>query len=156
MDPKSKKTVNVLGIALAIGLVLANINSIYGLLSTTLNFGNSGIIATANLGIYSDSQCLNKVTSINWGTLDPGISKNVTIYVNNTGNVPITLSLSTQDWTPQNVGTNLTLTWNYVTGTVIQPKQVTATILTLKVSQNIKGITSFSFNIVITGTEKSS
>ncbi|MEM3480033.1 MAG: hypothetical protein QW702_00470 [Candidatus Bathyarchaeia archaeon] len=71
----------------------------------------------------------------------------------NTGNVPITLSLSTENWNPSNAGSYMTLTWDYTSETKIQSNSALKVTLTLTVSSSIQGITNFSFNIVITGTE---
>ncbi|MBS7640082.1 hypothetical protein KEJ12_00310 [Candidatus Bathyarchaeota archaeon] len=75
------------------------------------------------------------------------------IFIKNTGNVPITLSLSTEGWDPSNAGSYITLTWDYISGTKVQPGSVLKVTLKLTVSSSVQGITSFSFNIVITGTE---
>jgi len=151
-DLKSREIVSIIGAALAIGLVLANVNSIYGLLSSLLNIGTTGIVKSPNINVYRESGCINEISSISWGLLDPGASKNVTIYLNNTGNIPLTLTQKTQSWNPTNASTYISLTWDY-TGTRIQPKEVIAITLTLKISASIQNITSFSFDLVITGTE---
>ncbi|MEM2922680.1 MAG: hypothetical protein QXF26_10255 [Candidatus Bathyarchaeia archaeon] len=151
-DQKSREIVGVIGVALAIGLILANANSIYGLLSSVFSVGTTGIVKSANIKVYRESACINEISSIDWGFLDPGASKSVTIYVNNTGNVPLTLTQETQRWNPSSASTYMTLTWDYA-GTKIQPNQVIAIALTLDVSETIQNITSFSFDLVITGTE---
>jgi len=142
----------MLGVIAAASLILANSNYIFGLLSTVLPINTSGVITSADLEAYWDSECTNAVSSINWGTIYPGGSKNVTIYLKNTGNVPLNLSLSTDNWNPSNAGTYLTLTWDY-SGEQLQPGGVVQVTLTLTVSSNTQGITNFSFDVVITGTE---
>ena len=142
----------MLGVLVATSLILANSNYIFGLLSTVLPINTSGVITSADLEAYWDSECTNAVSSINWGTIYPGGSKNVTIYLKNTGNVPLNLSLSTDNWSPSNAGTYLTLTWDY-SGGQLQAGGVVQVTLTLTVSSNTQGITNFSFDVVITGTE---
>jgi len=151
-DQRTREIVGIIGIALAIGLVLANVNSIYGLLSSLVNIGTTGIVKSPNIKVYKESGCINEISSISWGLIDPGASKNVTIYLNNTGNVPITLTQKTQSWNPANASTYISLTWDY-TGTKIQPQEVIPITLTLKISATIQNINNFSFDLVITGTE---
>jgi archaellum component FlaG (FlaF/FlaG flagellin family) len=157
MEPRNKgsKTRQILGImgaALAIGIIVANANSIYGLLSAVFPITSSGVITSAGINVYKESQCLNNVTSINWGTLSPGGSTSVTVYVKNTGSVNLTLSMRTDSWTPAAASTYLTLTWNYAGGQ-LKPNDILAVTFTLTVSGSITGISSYSFNIYITGTQ---
>jgi len=136
----------------AIAVVLCSSEYIFGLLATTLSINTSGVVTSADLEAYWDSDCTNTVSSINWGTIYPGESKNVTIYIKNTGNVPLTLSLLTDNWNPSEAESYLTLSWNY-NGEHLQADETLPVTLTLVVSSNTQGITNFSFNIIITGTE---
>lgn len=106
---------------------------------------------TVSLGVYSDSACTQNLTSIDWGTLSPGGSVTRTIYVKNTGNTQITLSMTPANWNPASANGPITLTWNRE-GTTLSAGQSTSATLTLSVSSSISGITSFSVNIVISGT----
>ena len=91
---------------------------------------------------------------IDWGTPEPGDVVLRTLYMRNEGNVEMTFSLDTTNWSPSNTSSYISLDWNYAGGT-IDPDQVIEVTLTLSVSPNIEeaGITTFSFNIVITGSE---
>jgi hypothetical protein len=148
----ARKLLEILGVAIAVTLLLNNTNSIYGLLSTTSTIGTTGVVSSASLGIYSNSQCTTALSSIDWGSLSPGGNKNVTIYVKNTGSVALTLTLSTSNWTPTNAPTYLTLTWNYA-GATINSNAVATIILTLRASSGISGISSYQFQVTITGTQ---
>ena len=105
---------------------------------------------TSSIGIYWDSNCTNKVSSINWGMVELGSSKNVTVYVKNTENVALTLSLSAENWNPANASKYMSLSWDY-NGQPINPNTVIRITLTLTVFANVTGITDFSFDIIITG-----
>jgi hypothetical protein len=83
--------------------------------------------------------------------LDPGSNKTVTVYVRNEGNSAATLSRATQNWNPSTASSYMTLTWNYA-GQTLSVNQVLQIRLTLAVSSAVSGITSFSFDIVITAT----
>ena len=153
MNGKTTSIIGALGIIAAAALILSNSEYILGLLSSSLRINTSGMVTSVNLEVYWDSACTNKVTSIDWGIIPPGGSAAKTVYIKNIGNVPITLSLNTENWNPPGAANYLTLTWNYTSGTKIQPNNVLPVTLTLTVSSSIQGIDSFSFNIVITGTE---
>lgn len=133
----------------AVGLVLTVTTA--GLLTVTQSVSSSGTITAVNVGVYSDSGCTQNLTSISWGTISPGSSVAKTIYVKNTGNAQITLSMTTNSWSPTSANGPITLTWNKE-ATTLSVGASTAATLTLTVSSSISGITSFSFNIVITGS----
>jgi len=124
---------------------------ILGLLATTKTVGNQGAVKALGVGVYSDSNCSSAVSAINWGAVEPGTSKNSTVYVKNQGNAPVTLSMSTANWNPANASNYLTLSWDYG-GQAIDPGAAVRVTLTLSMSAAIKGIDSFSFDIIITAT----
>jgi len=101
--------------------------------------------------VYGESGCFNEVSSIAWGTLNPGQSRPHSFYVKNVGAVPVTLALSTRNWNPTSAEQYMTLTWNYGNQT-IQADEVLSVTLTLTVSPSITNITDFSFEIVVTAT----
>jgi hypothetical protein len=92
-----------------------------------------------------------KVSSISWGALDPGSNVNKTVYIRNEGNSAVTLALSTSNWNPSTASNYLTLTWNYG-GQTINVNSVVQVKFTLSASSSTTGITSFTFDIVITAT----
>jgi hypothetical protein len=133
----------------AIGLFLTVLTA--GVLTSSQTVQSSGTITAINVGVYSDSACTQNLTSIDWGTLAPGNSTTRTIYIKNTGTDPVTLSMTTSSWVPSNANTYLTLTWNRANYVLNANTSVSAT-LTLTASASAGALTTFSFNIVITGT----
>ena len=123
-----------------------------GLVSVNLAVPSSGNVTTVNVGVYSDSSCTHNLTSIDWGTISPGDSVTRTIYVKNTGNTQITLGMTKTNWNPINANGPITLTWNRESNT-LNVGQITTATLALSVSESISGITYFSVDIVVTGTE---
>ena len=123
-----------------------------GLLSVNQTISSSGAVTAINVGVYSDSDCTSELTSLDWGIISPGNSVNKTIYLKNTGNAQITLGMTKTNWTPANADGPITLTWNRESAT-LNVDQITTATLTLSLSQNISGISNFSVDIVITGTE---
>lgn len=110
--------------------------------------GGGGTPQSLNINLYNDSACTKPLTTIQWGQFSPGGSKTQTIYIKNTGNVPATLSLTTDTWSPTNATTYLSITWNKESTSLAVGQSVAAAI-TLTVDSNITGITSFSCNINI-------
>jgi len=123
-----------------------------GLLSANQAVSSTGTITAVNVGVYSNSACTQNLTSINWGTISPGDSVTRTIYVKNTGNTRITLAMTKTNWNPSTANGPITIAWNAENQSVDAGNVATAT-LTLSVSSSISGITNFSVDIVITGTE---
>jgi len=113
--------------------------------------GSSGLVKTIGVGVYWDSSCSQAVYSIDWGMVEPGSQKNTSVYIRNEGNTNITLSLATENWNPENASNYMTLTWDYDNRT-LAPNQVIQVTLILSIQDDIEGIESFSFTIVIIGT----
>ena len=122
-----------------------------GLLTVTQTISSSGTITALNVGVYSDSAYTQSLTSISWGQIAAGGSASKTIYIKNTGNAPITLSMSTDSWGPSGANGPITITWDK-SGASLNVGQSTSAVLTLAVSSSISGITSFSVNIEIIGS----
>jgi len=129
----------------------AGVMVVNGLTSTSVRLSSSGSVKALGVGVYWDSACSQTVSSIDWGLADPGSVKNVTIYIRNEGNAPITLSLQTANWNPANATNYISLSWDYG-GQAIGANQVLAVTLSLSISSNIQGITTFSFDIVVVGS----
>ncbi|MCL5877649.1 MAG: hypothetical protein M1540_07550 [Candidatus Bathyarchaeota archaeon] len=124
----------------------------YGVLNITKTISSSGTVSTINVEVYSDSACTQTATNINWGNLSPGTSATYTLYIKNTGNTAETLSMATNNWSPQTVSQYITITWNR-NNAVLEANQMLQATLTLTVSSFIdNSITAFSNQIIISGT----
>jgi hypothetical protein len=144
----------ILGIMLALVIfALANVVSfnVLSAVQTSRTISNVGSVKGIGVGVYWDSACTNRTSSINWGLLDPGANKAVTVYVRNEGNSVATLSKAAQNWNPSTASSYMTLDWNYA-GQTLSVNQVLQVKLTLVVSSTVSGITNFSFDITITAT----
>ncbi len=133
-------------------LALSTIGSVMSVMHTNETISNVGSVKAVGVGVYWDSACSNAVSSINWGMLNPGSSKNETIFIRNEGNTTVTLTMTTSNWNPPNASDYLTLNWNY-NGQALEVGEVIQVTLTLSVSSSIDGITSFSFDITLTASE---
>jgi hypothetical protein len=124
----------------------------YGLLSGSRTVTSQGTINAIAVGVYGEAACINPVSAVDWGMLDPGATVDVTVYIRNEGTVPMTLSMTTDEWVPSEAAADLTLSWNRE-GSQVNPQAVVQATLTLAVSSSISDVTDFSFEITITGTE---
>ncbi len=141
-------------ITLLIIVIMATIAVVLtsGLLFGSRTISNEGNINSIGVGVYWENACITEVSTVNWGYMEPGSTQNVTIYIQNEGNVPMTLNLTTDNWSPTSASTFMTLSWNRE-GSQVPAQSVLETMLTLSVSSNISDVSGFSFNITITGTE---
>ena len=147
MTSEKRKT-NKRGFYLLISLVLIIVPMVLKFFPATVPAVNANTV-TIGISAYWDKDCTKEVSSINWGTMEPGVKNDKTIYLRNEEDSTITLSLATKNWSPVDASDYITLNWNY-NGETVSPRNVLQTILTLLVSPKIKGITSFNFDIFIT------
>jgi hypothetical protein len=140
-----------IGTASAIA-ALALVATVLGLLVTTSTITNTGNVKAVGVNVYWDGACTNVTSSIDWGALDPGGAESVTVYVLNSGSVPLSLSITTSNWVPSAASDYMTLAWNRQSYVLSAGSHVQA-VLTLSVSSSVNSVTSFSFDITITGTE---
>ncbi len=143
-----KATIGILVLVAVMGVFV----SAFGSLVATQKITSSGSITAIGVAIYQDSACTTVLSTISWGTLNSGATMNYTIYVKNTGNIPVTLTMMPSNWNPTTASDYITLTWNQQT-TVLSPNSVVQAVLTLSVSSSISSITNFSCDITITGTQ---
>ncbi len=133
-----------IAVIIALGPVMSTIQS-----NRTIN--NNGSIKAIGVALYSDQAGTTPLSSISWGTIEPGSSVSKTVYVKNTGNNAVALSLATANWNPSNAQSYMPLSWNY-SGQLINPNAISPVTLTLSASSTISGITNFSFDVTITAT----
>jgi hypothetical protein len=169
------KTVLLLTLG-SLSLALITGYSVVGVIQSTERVGTSGIVVqppppllppppsyssssppppppepTIEIDIYSDAACTQLINSINWGEIEVGGSVKKNIYVKNSGDQGIYLSLLTQNWTPSEAADDMQLLWDY-DDSRINPDEEMKITLTLAVSSNIQGIDTFNFDIVLVGS----
>jgi hypothetical protein len=105
------------------------------------------------VGIYWNQACSNRTFSLDWGLIQAGSNKTLTVYIKNEGNSAVSLWLGTSNWTPSIALDYMSLSWNY-SGQALGVGQVIPLELTLTVYPTISGITDFSFNTAIIATER--
>ena len=130
------------------------------LLSPTLfcqlqgKIGSSGRIIA--IGVKVTAVGSNQdLTNIDWGDLTAGATATRQISVINNGTIPTTLSMSAGDWIPLIAQQYLTITWNYASGTVLQPGASQTVTITINVNQYVTGVNTFTNTIYIIATQSS-
>ncbi len=106
---------------------------------------NKGITSTPEIGIYSDSQCTNPLHFINWGMLEPGLTKNTSCYIKNEGNTVLHLYMKTSNWIPRTAFKDVEINWDY-DGQPLTPGETTQITLILTLSTKTE-LTKFKVNI---------
>jgi hypothetical protein len=109
------------------------------------------ISSSVNIGVFSDADATVSCSSVNWGSLSPGSVASQVIYVKNTGDTTTTLSLSATDWVPSSASSALTLSWDKE-GNRLTPGTVVRATIRLIVASDTGDLSTFSFNIVVSGT----
>ena len=131
-------------------LALSLVGQVLSVVQPGRTVSNAGTVEAVGVGVYQDNECITVLSSVDWGVLEPGASKNVTFYIRNELSSVSTLSMYTSNWSPSNASDYLTLTWDYG-GQSIDVDDVVQVTFTLSVDASIVGITSFGFNITIAG-----
>jgi len=145
-----KKVALMSAMIVLVGLApIAVSSTIEAVKTKSMRITAAGSIVAVGVGVYWESSCTNVVSTIDWGPIEPGSSNSVVVYLKNRGNSDVTLSLETTNWNPSGASSYISLSWDYG-GQVIKPGQVVPATLMLRVSSSISGITSFSFDIIIT------
>jgi len=139
----------ILSIALAAAFLLGSVST-FAVMEWSQRVHNVAKVKVVGVGIYKDIDFTVSVTEIDWGIIEPGESKNFSAYIVNESNVPLTLTIRTENWNPLNASSFMTLSWDY-NGTQIGVGGSVPVTLTLQVAQTVSGIESFSFDIVIVG-----
>ena len=142
---KNLGLISVVILAVASGLVVS------GLLTVSKTLSSTGTVKAINVDVYWDLSCTQVVSSIDWGTPEPGDSVSRTVYVKNGGNAPMNVGLSASGWSPVGADAYLGVSWDRE-GTSIAAGGVLQAVITMDVSSSITGISDFSFDIVIEGT----
>lgn len=122
------------------------------LLTSYYYIGNIAQVKTVGVSVYADSGCTEKVDNIAWGVLQSGEAKNFSCFVRSESNVPVTLSMNTSSWQPENISVWVLLNWN-LESVKLEPNVATALIFTLVVNNTIPyGFDTFTFDITVSGS----
>jgi hypothetical protein len=124
----------------------------FGLLSAQHMTSSTGIVASVDIAVYQNSAGTQNLTTLNWGTIYPGQDITHVIYVQNTGNVNMTLQLDAANWYPSATAEYITVNWDFTPGDLITPRTITPIQIRLSVSVDIQNIQTFDFDILLTSS----
>jgi len=130
-------------------LSLSVLTQVTSSLQANSRISNTGSLKAVGVGVYWDAALTNRVSSIDWGIMEPGSSVDKIVYIRNEGNTASSLSMTTSNWSPSNASNYITLKWNYG-GQTLNVNEVVQVKFTLSILSSISGITNFSFDITIT------
>jgi hypothetical protein len=147
---KERRIVGLVALAAALGLVVGSLGT-YAALQWTARIPTTAQLKLLGVGVYKDISFTIPVTQIDWGILEPGESKNFSAYIKNESNVPITLSMHTEDWNPTNASSLIGFSWDYQGSQISVDGSIPVTFI-LNVNQATAGFRGFSFTIVIVGS----
>lgn len=128
---------------------------VFTFLMTTNSIADVSAVEANGVQVYWDSNCTDIVLSVDWGTLQPGSVKDVVFFCRNERDEveePICLTMLTTNWNPANASDFIALRWDY-TGQHLDLGDTLQVQLTLSISRHIEGISSFSFDIIIIGSD---
>lgn len=140
---------DLLSIGSLIAIIVLIVSGTWAILQYSITIHNSGSIQAIGMQILDSNG--NSITTINWGSLNPGGIATYNIIVKNNGTTPINLSMTTKNWNPTNASSFLTLSWNY-SGQILDQNEMLPLSLTLNVALETSGFVNFSFDIVFTGS----
>lgn len=149
----SIKLAGFLALAVIAGLCAGSVLT-FAVMQWTHRISNVASLKVVGVGVFKDVNFTVTVTQIDWGIVEAGESKNFSAYIKNESNVPITLSMHTEDWNPGNASAFIGVTWDYDERPVSVEGFVPIT-FTLRVDPAVSGISSFDFTIVIVGSSVS-
>jgi hypothetical protein len=139
-----------LAVVIMLVLVAVALLITFGGLQSNQQILNTGQITGVGVGVYQDVACTANLTSISWGSIDPGCSTRYLAYIENTGDAVEVLSLAASNWNPVSAGVVLALSWN--APVTLQPGEIAAVNFTLTAAADTENLTSFSFTITVMGS----
>jgi hypothetical protein len=146
----AKRVALLMAVACLVGVAFGSVLT-FAVLQRNYSIPTSGVVIGVNVDVFADASATQNVTAISWGSVYPGESVDRVVFVKNTGNAQITLSMATAGWTPLGVNGSMAVVWNRE-GASLDPGQLVAATFTLSVSPDISGVTDFGVNIIVTGS----
>jgi len=132
---RHKKTLLLILIVSTATILISSSISILFSRFSNLTLPGIGTIKTIGVEAYWDPNCENKTETIDWGTMWPGSSKNVTLYIRSVSNIKTILHLNISNVNPAVISEYLNLSWNY-DGTLLNPGGIIQVTLFLSASQS--------------------
>ena len=132
-------------------LLDTNARSMSDYSESTLELRVTGVVPQGNLSwsITWDKFGTQNVTSIDWGELKPGTTKNITVYIQNKElYAGMLANISSYDWSPVLAEQYMNVTWSFG-GLPINPRRQREVKMFLAVAPDITNVNDFNFTILI-------
>ena len=150
MELERRKLGAIAALCIVAGLLAGSIIT-YAALQWTYKITATVTIKSLGVTVYSDPGCSVPLLTIDWGMMEPGQSKNYPAYIKNESNVPVTMSMYAENWSPVNAKDFMAVTWSY-DGRQIPVDGSLPVDFTLSIDASISGIRNFSFEIWVVGS----
>jgi len=118
-----KKTLLLIIIVSTLTMLISSAVAIWLSDFHNLTLPTLGTIKTVGVEAYWDPELENRTATINWQTIRPGSTKNITLYVRSVSNVKTVLNTFTSDISPPGVSKYLHLSSDY-DGKLLNPGEV--------------------------------
>ena len=151
MRKPNKKTLLTIGLTILIVTLLFQITM--ALLILQISLRGIGKVKTSELKAFSDPECTQPLTEINWGIFYEDDMKMITIYLLKDSPKNISLVGYANNWSPPEAKNVITWSWDG-DGKIITDKNPFKVIfiVTSSVTEPI-GFTDFSFDVHLIGTQ---
>lgn len=103
------------------------------------------------INLYTDQECNTPLTSVDWGQITAGTTSSTTMYLKNEGDMTVNAQLQTENWTPSDSSSFLSLSWDY-SGEPIYPDESVRISLRLDVNGDCPTYDNFNFDIIVVGS----
>ena len=129
------------------------------LLASVVNFvydnppapSGSRVVLNVGLALWKTPEHYEFIESINWSSLKPNEIKSVVGYLENIGDINLTLSLDVYDWRPEIAGNYISIVANS-TAYILKPSEEIAVKFSIFISPSVKGFVDFSNMISLNGS----
>ena len=145
-NTNKRNTIIAFGIVMLAVLIIAS--SFYAITAYQAQVNSTGIVKAYGVKVSTDLAGNNVITTLDFGLMEPGISSSQNVYIRNTGNTNVTLTMWATNWEPLIAGNSIVFSNNY-NGQVLKPNDVIPLTLTLTADPTITGITAFSCIMII-------
>lgn len=145
-DMKSSK-----GVLIVLLLIAFLIPVTYAAITYRITIISTGNIIINGIEAFTNEDFSRANIPIKWRDMSPGERDAKTIYIKNTSNVPVTVSMTVTDWSPASAVGSINIQWNSE-GALIQPGAAIPVVITCTISPTTTGLTNYSCNINIIAT----
>ena len=139
-----------IGLAVVAAFLLG-VASTVAIMTWSQKIPNVATLKVVGVGVFKDVNFTMPVTMIDWGIVEPGETRNYTVFLRSESNVPMNLTMYVANWNPENASLYLDLIWDYDDALLAPGASVPIT-FSLIVDASIPKFPAFSFDIWIVGS----